>query len=87
MEIKTHLRVVRWLLMVGLLAWGTIYLFAQTQAAQPPRPPAQAQKPPLGKMRGTTNSMRMAAAIRAADRKAQAQKKATTSGRPTGVKQ
>jgi hypothetical protein len=36
--------------------------------------------PPPGKMRGTTNEMRMAAAIRTADRQAQAQKKAANSG-------
>jgi hypothetical protein len=65
------------------------------QTTKPSQPPAQttsqtdAKKltPPPGKLRGTTNEMRMAAATRNADRKTQAQKKAATATPQGEVKQ
>jgi hypothetical protein len=41
MDIKTPLGILRWLLVVGLLAWGTILGLAQTKAAQPTKPAVQ----------------------------------------------
>ncbi len=38
MDIKTLLGILRWLLVVGLLAWGTTLGVAQTKAAQPTKP-------------------------------------------------
>ena len=78
----------RLLVMVAVLCYGIIPSIAQSTKA--PQTPAQtapqtADKsdkakltPPPGKMRGTTNEMRRAAAIRTFDRKAQAKMKAST---------
>jgi hypothetical protein len=89
-ELTTLLRVVA---MFAVLCYGIIPSIAQSTKA--PQTPAQttaqtADKsdkakltPAPGRMRGTTNEMRRAAAIRNADRKAQAKMKApaaTTQG-------
>ena len=85
MDIKKQLGVCRWLLMVGLLAWGTIYGLAQTRTAQPPKPPAQSQAGAQNKtkwikdpnsvmpMRAMTNAQRRAAAERTRARRAKAE--------------
>jgi hypothetical protein len=91
MSIRTYRTPMRlWLLLVVTLCFVIIPGSAQTTKA--PQTPAQKSSqpstqsknakltPPPGKMRGTTNEMRMAAAIRTADRQAQAQKKAANSG-------
>jgi len=41
MDGKTFLGFLRWLLMVGLLFWGTIMGLAQTKSEQPTKPAAQ----------------------------------------------
>ena len=41
MDIKTPLGILRWLLVVGLLAWGAILGLAQTRTAQANKPTAQ----------------------------------------------
>lgn len=83
--------------MVAVLCCGTIPSIAQSTNA--PQTPTQttaqtADKsgkakltPPPGKMRGTTNEMRRAAAIRTADRKAQAKMKALNTTTQGEVKQ
>jgi hypothetical protein len=40
MDGKTSLGSLRWLLIIGLLAWGTIPGLAQTKSAPPTKPPA-----------------------------------------------
>jgi hypothetical protein len=52
---------------------------AQTAVQEPAQSPSANLKPVPGKMRGMTNDMRRAAAVRNADRQAQAKKHAPTS--------
>jgi hypothetical protein len=79
-----------------LAFWGNTPGTAQTQSNPQATPAATQSKaqprdpkltPVPGKMRGTTNEMRKAAAIRNADRKAKAQNKAVVNGGPVEVKQ
>jgi len=94
MKARTFKLLTRTIFSVAVLCLGSISSSAQT--TKPSQPAAQttsqsaAQKdtkkltPPPGKLRGITNEMRMAAAIRTADRKSQAKMKASAT--PTEVK-
>jgi hypothetical protein len=90
---KTLLRLVA---VLAVFCWGIVPSSAQTtrspQTAQTTAQEANKSNnakltPTPGKMRGTTNEMRMAAAIRTADRKAQAQRKAAATATQGEVKQ
>ena len=94
MKARTFKLLTLTILSVAVLCLGGISSSAQTtkpsQSTAPPTSQSTAQKdtkkltPPPGKLRGVTNEMRMAAAIRTADRKSQAKVKASTT--PAEVK-
>jgi len=52
MDGKTSLGFLRWLLIVGLLAWGTILGLAQTKSAKPTKPAAQPATAPVQRWQG-----------------------------------
>jgi hypothetical protein len=88
MNARTYKLLTRLMLSLAVLCLGITP--SSTQTAKGSQPQAQTtsqpsgQKdtkkltPPPGKLRGTTNEMRMAAAIRTADRKVQSNTKAST---------
>jgi hypothetical protein len=88
MNARTYKLLTRLMLWLAVLCLGITP--GSTQTTKASQPPAQTTSqasgqsstkkltPPPGKLRGTTNEMRMAAAIRTADRKVQANTKAST---------
>jgi hypothetical protein len=97
MKARTFKLLTRTILAVVTLCLGAISSSAQTPQPSQPTAPITSQNsaqtdtkkltPPPGKLRGTTNEMRMAAAARTADRRAQAQKKPAASPTQGEVKQ
>jgi hypothetical protein len=88
MKAGTYKLLTRFMLSLAVLCFGITSSSAQTIKASQPLPKAGSQPsaqtdtkkltPPPGKLRGTTNEMRKAAAIRTADRKMQANTKASS---------
>lgn len=103
MDLKTSFGILRGLLIAGFLSWGASLGLAQTKAAQPARPPVQADrqapqapartwiKDPnrVMPMRQMTNAQRRAAAERSRSRraKAEAQRKLNNKSSQSGVQQ
>jgi hypothetical protein len=97
MKARTFKLLRRTTLSIAMLCLGSISGSAQATKSSQPTAPTTSQTqvqtdtkkltPPPGKLRGTTNEMRMAAAARTADRRAQAQKKSAASPTQGEVKQ